>query len=116
MKWDKTGTVIEVWQCDQYVVKIDGSGRMSTRNRKFLRKYIPVMPSQPTVTIQMDLNHRKRSNPRSNNLPSALSNNPSLHFPHDPPPLPSVYNSHSTDYHERNNNVNPDQMHRKTYL
>ena len=42
-KWDKTGTVIEVRQHDQYVVKIDGSGRMSTRNRKFLRKYIPIM-------------------------------------------------------------------------
>ena len=82
-KWDKTGTVIEVRQYDQYVVKIDGSGRMSTRNKTFPRKYIPVMPSQPTVNIQTDLNHRKRNNPCSNNLPSAMSNNPSLHFPND---------------------------------
>ena len=41
LKWDKTGTVIEVRQFDQYVVKVDGSGRVTLRNRKFLRKYLP---------------------------------------------------------------------------
>ena len=43
-KWDKTGRVIEVHQFDQYVIHIDGSGRMTTRNRKFLRKYLPCRP------------------------------------------------------------------------
>ena len=42
LKWDKTGTVIEVRQFDQYIVKVDGSGRVTLRNRKFLRKYLPV--------------------------------------------------------------------------
>ena len=42
LKWDKTGIVIEVRQFDQYVVKVDGSGRVTLRNRKFLRKYTPV--------------------------------------------------------------------------
>ncbi len=41
-KWDKTGQVIEVRQFDQYVVQMDGSRRVTLRNRKFLRKYIPV--------------------------------------------------------------------------
>ena len=41
-KWDKTGTVVEVKQFDQYCIKVDGSGRVSLRNRKFLRKFIPV--------------------------------------------------------------------------
>ena len=41
-KWDKTGRVIEVRQFDQYVIKVDGSGRVTLRNRKFLRKYVPV--------------------------------------------------------------------------
>ena len=41
-KWDKTGCVIEVRQFNQYVVKVDGSGRVTLRNRKFLRKYTPV--------------------------------------------------------------------------
>ena len=35
-KWDKTGQVIEVRQHDQYLVKVDGSGRVTLRNRKFL--------------------------------------------------------------------------------
>ncbi|KAL8583504.1 hypothetical protein ACOMHN_056314 [Nucella lapillus] len=43
LKWDKTGTVIEVRQFDQYVIRVDGSRRVTARNRKFLRKYIPAM-------------------------------------------------------------------------
>ena len=43
-KWDKTGLVVEVRQHDQYAIKVDGSGRITLRNRKFLRKFIPVMP------------------------------------------------------------------------
>ena len=38
-KWDKTGAVIEVRQFNQYVVRVNGSGRITLRNRKFLRKY-----------------------------------------------------------------------------
>ena len=37
-KWDKTGRVVEIHPHDQYSVKIDGSGRLSLRNRQFLRK------------------------------------------------------------------------------
>ena len=50
-KWDKTGTVIEVRQHNQYVIRVDGSGRVTIRNRKFLRKYIPVMARPPRRTI-----------------------------------------------------------------
>ena len=42
LKWDKTGIVIEVQQNDQYFIKIDGSGRISKRNRTFLRKFSPL--------------------------------------------------------------------------
>lgn len=41
-KWDKTGFIVEVKQHDQYVVRVDGSRRVTLRNRKFLRHYIPV--------------------------------------------------------------------------
>jgi hypothetical protein len=58
-KWDRTGTVVEVRQYDQYVVKVDGSGRITTRNRKFLRKFIPAMPSAPTIPINRDLSYQK---------------------------------------------------------
>ena len=46
-KWDKTGRVIEVRQFDQYIIKVDGSGRVTLRNRKFLRKYVPVCIPRP---------------------------------------------------------------------
>ena len=36
-KWDITETVVEVKPFDQYVIKVHGSGRLTTRNRKFLR-------------------------------------------------------------------------------
>lgn len=42
-KWDKTGQVVEVRQHNQYVVKVDGSGRVTLRNRQFLRQYTPVV-------------------------------------------------------------------------
>ena len=48
-KWDKTGVVIEVRQFDQYVIRVVGSGRMTTCNRKFLRKYIPVLTTPPSI-------------------------------------------------------------------
>lgn len=53
-KWDKTGVVIEVRQFDQYVVRVDGSGRMTTRNRKFLKKYIPVQTKPPPTQMTYD--------------------------------------------------------------
>ncbi len=55
LKWDKTGTVVEVRQFDQYVVKVDGSGRVTLRNRKFLRRYTPVLQPRPIQTIARDL-------------------------------------------------------------
>ena len=55
LKWDKTGIIIEVRQFDQYVVKVDGSGRVTLRNKKFLRKYIPALTPPPRLTIDGDI-------------------------------------------------------------
>ncbi|KAK4325213.1 hypothetical protein Pmani_004173 [Petrolisthes manimaculis] len=46
-KWDKTEIVIEVRQFDQYIVRVDGLGCVTLRNRKFLHKYMPVIPRAP---------------------------------------------------------------------
>ena len=54
-KWDKTGTVVEVRQFDQYFVKVDGSGRVTLRNRKFLRHFTPVSPRMSPTTITSDM-------------------------------------------------------------
>ena len=80
-KWDRTGVIVEVRQYDQYVVRVDGSGRVTLRNRKFLRKYLPVVtrdpllmrpgsltpqhiqPAQPSVTVMQPLPVFKSDNP-----------------------------------------------------
>ena len=51
LKWDKTGTVIEVRQFDQYAVRVDGSGRVTLRNRKFLRRFEPVYPRRERFSL-----------------------------------------------------------------
>ena len=40
-KWEKSGTVMEAKGMDKYNVKIDGTGRVTTRNRRFLRMFNP---------------------------------------------------------------------------
>ena len=40
-KWDITGVVVEAGNHDQYTVKIHGSGRITLRNRRFLKKITP---------------------------------------------------------------------------
>lgn len=74
-RWDKTGQVIEVRQYDQYVVRVHGSGRVTLRNRKFLRKYVPVQPIQPRLTIVGDFNKRNRQPyyPRGNTTETATT-------------------------------------------
>ena len=68
-KWDKTGIVIEVRQFHQYVVRVDGSGRVTLRNRRFLRKYIPAVERRPVISLP--------------SLPGLPANDPS---PAAPPP------------------------------
>ena len=38
-RWDRSGTVMEDLGHDSYSIKIDGSGRLTKRNRQFLRKF-----------------------------------------------------------------------------
>lgn len=54
-KWDRTGVIVEVLQFDQYQVQVDGTGRITLHNRKFLRNYIPVQAHTPRRTINDDL-------------------------------------------------------------
>ena len=37
LKWDNTGTIVELAAFDKYVIKVVGSGRLTTRNRRLLR-------------------------------------------------------------------------------
>ena len=55
LKWDRTGIVVEVRQFDQYIVKIDGSNRTTLRNRKFLRKFLPIRATAHPRSILIDI-------------------------------------------------------------
>ena len=52
LKWDRSGMVVEVLPYDQYKIKMDGSGHLSLRNRKFLKPITPftTVPSRQTTT------------------------------------------------------------------
>ena len=78
-KWDKTGTVIEVRQFNQYVVRVDGSGRVTLRNRKFFYKYAPVVPRQPHHTINNDLNYMQQPTKIVSPSPRTIDDIPDSH-------------------------------------
>ena len=59
LRWDRTGRIVEVGNFDQYTVRMDGTGRLTTRNRRFLRPIQPyrdvigrVVPTQESVVTQ----------------------------------------------------------------
>ena len=53
-KWSKSGTVVENAGHDSYIVKIDGSGKLTRRNRQFLRKFVPFQGKEVVVSQIVD--------------------------------------------------------------
>merc|ERR1712002_1043223 len=48
-RWSKSGKVVEKLEHDQYLVKVDGSGRITRRNRRFLKKIISTLADKEFV-------------------------------------------------------------------
>ena len=84
LKWDRTGTVVEVRQFDQYVVRLDGSRRVTLRNRKFLRKFIPALQDQQPAFQLPRLQEPVTKQPLTT-LPSDCTTEP-LALPNQSPP------------------------------
>ena len=85
-KWEKTGVVVEVRQHDQYLVRIEGSNRLTLRNRKFLRKFSPLSSMKlPTLPDQKKTTSRGCSDERA--LPQPFL---STSAPTTMPPPPST--------------------------
>ena len=77
LKWDKSGTVVEVLPFNQCKVKMDGSGRVSLRNRKFLK---PISPY--TTGLPWDLTTGLLAVTAANMLPfTSVSPTTTLHQP-----------------------------------
>jgi hypothetical protein len=85
-KWHKTGIVIEVRQFDQYVIRVDGSGRVTLRNRKFLRKFTPAVQlhfNRPSIHYhqQQSPSDIPMSNRENSPTPTVVPNIPSTEIP-----------------------------------
>ena len=52
-KWTKSGIIVEKSGCDSFIVKIDGSGSVTRRNRQFLRHFTP-FPVEKVSAIVYD--------------------------------------------------------------
>ena len=78
-KWDKSGTIVEVRANDQYTVKIDGSGRLTLRNRRYLRRFVPHVVNQNESSTSVP-------NPPTTNYASDVT--PFMQ-PQQQPPIPS---------------------------
>ena len=50
-KWDMSGVVVESLGFDSYVVKVDGSGRLTKRNRRFLRPIRAYKDAVPVLAV-----------------------------------------------------------------
>ena len=84
-RWDRFGTVMDTLGHDSYLIKVDGSGRLTQRNRRFLRKFLP-----PSMTIQQPIHIPRMyefSVPVSGDQPQhAITNDPPQTDNNSPPP------------------------------
>ena len=55
LRWDRTARVIENVGNRQYSIVLDGSRRVVLRNRRFLRRILPMATLPPHPTTQMKL-------------------------------------------------------------
>ena len=81
-KWDRSGTVVEIRDFDKYIVKVDGSGRLTLRNRRYLRKLYEDVGLYGTPV--KDANRSKQS-PAVDTSPSAGTSDPRPNIIINPP-------------------------------
>ena len=95
-KWDRTGMVTECHPHHKYTVKIDATGRTTTRNRQFLRRYTPpeknvLLGVRPPHEASVDASPKHVTLPNNDTIPADL-----FHTPNDitrqtvPPTLPAA--------------------------
>ena len=57
-RWDKTGIITEVADHDKYVIRMDGTGRCTLRNRRYIRKFTPFDTGRlPMTNVPFNLSH-----------------------------------------------------------
>ena len=76
-KWDRSGTIVEIKDHDQCMVKIDGSGRSTLRNSCFLPVYTPVALCIPMVPEPLPPLQLSQGHPPLRSSRKAIPNRPS---------------------------------------
>ncbi len=75
-RWERTGTVVEVRQFHRYVVRVDGSGRVTLRNRQHLRQFTPLTSgtaAEPNTVAQQS-RASSQDDPATARHPVAIGN------------------------------------------
>ena len=96
-RWDKSGMVLEHLGFNKYRVKVDGSGRVTERNRQFLRKFTPVTPSMPGPNPSTG-NHQTNPSPSSSEIPQHFEPTPVSQYTPETVSSPTLPESMSADF------------------
>ena len=93
-RWERTGTVVEVKDHDQNNVKVDDTGKLTLRNRRFLRQFSPIpwdlppQATQPTTAPSTPQPNSAPTEPMQTKPAMAVRNSPGMVQEHLSPPLP----------------------------
>ena len=89
-KWDLSGTVIEVQPFDAYLIKMDGTGRITKRNRRFLKSIVPfhnTQDHQEKLPLQQFNNNLSRQSTQTDDMATAAADkSPIKCLPHTDTP------------------------------
>ena len=91
-KWNSSGVIVETKPNDQYVVKVTGSGRLTLRNRRFLRLFSPhnlTHSESYTTDTPLHTQQSETSKPISQNKPPQASHNETYNSPQKVTATPS---------------------------
>ena len=83
-RWERTGRILELKGHDQYLVKVDGTGRTTLRNRKFLRKFSPIPKFSNSPLPASDIVYRSPSTPPCPTSSQATAKPPVYTVSHHP--------------------------------
>ena len=67
-KWDREGTIIQTGENDQYLVRVRGTGRVTLRNRRFLRKFSPRQDPERLEEIETPMIRDSLQSPSSKDI------------------------------------------------
>ena len=81
-KWDKTGVIMQIGEHDQYIIRIDGSRRLTLRNRRFLRKMSYPKSVHPMQRGPLSSQPTQALVPQSSKYEAQFPQDPSTPWPH----------------------------------